>query len=178
MTGAFMIVLSGNCMLTDFLEVQPVGGIPVVTVARQAAGAAAEGWFLGCNAALTTQNTKFSAAASQDCGGVHNGAEFFGLYATAARNAGNEMVPIARENKHFYYRESGLEACKSAALLRSYLLTRLYLESTIQTGSRANVLGPDDFAASTLFGVKGTGQACFDAIEPTGRILSFGELVL
>ena len=165
-----------SCLITDLLSIQPLGGIPVETVVRQAAGSTAEGWFLGCGAALATQNDKFTAAGSTDCGGVHSGAEFFALYGTAARNAANEMIPLARANRHFYYKSSSLEDCKSAALLQSYLMTKLYLESTIKAGSDA--LGADDFAASTVIGVTGAGAACFQALEGTGRVISVGELAL
>lgn len=175
-----VVLAFGRCLLTDGLEIQPQGGIPVGTVVRQAAASAAQGWFLGCNAALKTQNEKFNAAQPVDCGSpaIHSGAEPFALYLTAARNAANEMIPIAQENKQFYYLESSLEACKSAAQTRAYLMTKIYLESTIQTGARADVLGPDDYAVSTLIGVTGAGQACFDAIKPTGRVISLGDLTL
>lgn len=185
MTTGFALALASsasNCLLiSDVLGVDPVGGVPVETVIRQAAASSANGWFHGCNSALKKQaddvKAAFNVGVTTDCwDGAHNGAEPFALYATAARNAANTMIPIAQEKSHAYYVESSIEPCKSAAFTNAFLLTKVYLESTVTvtTTGTSNITGPDDFALSTLIGVSGTGQACFEKLVGTGRVLSIG----
>lgn len=180
-TAGLSLALAGsisNCLIvSDILGVDPVGGMPVETVVRQAAASSANGWMFGCDAALESQKDDLSgsAFAPTNCAFNQDGAEPFATYATAARNAANTMIPIAQDRSHAYYVASTVEACKSAAFLSAYLLTNLYLGSTVDV-SGSNFIGKDDLATSTLIGVSGTGEACFAELVGTGRILGTSSL--
>lgn len=173
-----------SCLLTDGLGLQPPGGVPAETVVRRAATAAAQGWYYGCESALREierdlVSDGYIFTDSTDCSSnsVNSGDEVIALYAAAARNAAKALVPLIKEKKHAFYKESTLQFCVNNAFQQAYLRTRLFI--TFRTDPRvARGLGLNEgiMAESTYFGVQGTVD-CAGRLEGTGRVISIGDLV-
>lgn len=187
MTAGLALLLTSsvsNCLLiSDVLGVDPIGAVSVETAIGQAARASANGWFHGCNAALKKQKddyekafptTNFSSVSTDCWDGYNDGAEPFALYGTAGRNAANNMIPIAKEKSHAYYTITSVDECVSASFANAFLMTQIYLGTFVSTSGNLETITADDLALSTLVGVSGTGQACFEKMVGTGRILAVG----
>ncbi len=179
----FLAASTTNCLLiSDVLGVDPVGAVAVETVVKGAAAASGQGWFQGCSDATKTMFDKFGVSGATNCSSTNylNGGSqltFLVPYASAARNAANVMIPIAKARRHAFYTETSYEGCQSAAYANAYLITKMYLESKIDVPAGKGITDAA-IAESTLFGVFGTGEACFSNLVGTGRVVALGPLNL
>lgn len=164
-----LAIFATGCMFVEPFGLKPPSD--VVSIPQLIPGVfrgATNGWFYGCNDFLA-ENPDITETNCAD----QQGAEFFALYFNHAISAIQNLAPTLRSRGHFSYRADSVARCLERVQWNSYWLTRLYLQSTYNTGETG--AGDDHLAESTYVGAQGT-RACADELEGSGRLIEAGGI--